>query len=70
VGGDMGQVGLKFGGRAWAVSQAGTRKVMVETQTLRPILYKKKVKTIFTTKVFFTTKTVFFHIIQKIKTLF
>ena len=29
VGRDMGQVGLKFGGRAWAVSQAGTREVVV-----------------------------------------
>ena len=27
VGRDMGQVGLNFGGRAWPVRQAGTRKV-------------------------------------------
>jgi len=29
---DMGQVGVKFGGRTWAVSQAGTIKVVVTKQ--------------------------------------
>ena len=29
---DMRKVGLKFGGRAWAVSQAGITKVVVTKQ--------------------------------------
>ena len=32
VGGDMGQVALNFGGRAGAVSQEGTKKVVVTKQ--------------------------------------
>ena len=36
VGGDMGQVALNFGGRSWAVSQAGTRKVVVTKEENRP----------------------------------
>ncbi len=39
----MGQVGLKFGRRAWPVRQAGTRKVVVtKEEKHRPDEKKKK----------------------------
>ena len=40
VGRDMGQVGLNFGGRAWPVRQAGTRKV--ERRKKKTLTKKKK----------------------------
>ncbi len=39
----MGQVGLKIGGRAWPVGQAGTKKVVVtKEEKHRPWQKKKK----------------------------
>ena len=41
----MGQVGLKFGGRAWPMRQARTRKVVATQRRETQTLTKKKKKT-------------------------